>query len=76
MDQRLGSRNGVFIGEKRVVRPTELKEGGIMFIEEYEFKLEIVEIEPDDPSIVRSVKRPMEELDTKHPTTRQLYWHW
>ena len=36
-----------------------------MFIEEYEFKLEIVEIEPDDPSIVRSVKRPMEELDTK-----------
>ena len=60
-----GSRNGVFIGEKRVVRPTELKEGGVMFIEEYEFKLEIVEIEPDDPSIVRSVKRPMEELDTK-----------
>tara|TARA_B100000925_G_C21835479_1_gene399083 strand:+ start:171 stop:623 length:453 start_codon:yes stop_codon:yes gene_type:complete len=60
-----GSRNGVFIGEKRVVRPTELKEGGVMYIEEYEFKLEIVEIEPDDPSIVRSVKRPMEDLDTK-----------
>ena len=36
-----------------------------MFIEEYEFKLEIVEIEPDDPSIVRSVKRPMEDLDRK-----------
>ena len=67
-----GSRNGVFIGEKRVVRPTELKEGGVMFIEEYEFKLEIVEIEPDDPSIVRSVKRPLEELGTKTSDNKTL----
>jgi pSer/pThr/pTyr-binding forkhead associated (FHA) protein len=53
-----GSRNGVFIDGKRVVRPMELKEGGTMIIEDYEFELDIVEIEPDDPSIVRSFKKP------------------
>jgi pSer/pThr/pTyr-binding forkhead associated (FHA) protein len=57
-----GSRNGVFIDGKRVVRPAELKKNGTMKIEDYEFGLEIVEIEPDDPSIVRSVKRPADDI--------------
>ena len=57
-----GSRNGVFVDGKRVVRPTALKENGTMMIEDYEFGLEIVEIEHDDPSIVRSVKRPADEI--------------
>ena len=57
-----GSRNGVFIDGKRVVRPMELSVGKTMLIEDYEFELEIVEIEPDDPSIVRSVRKPIEEV--------------
>ena len=61
-----GSRNGVFIDGKRVVRPMELRVGKTMIIEDYEFELEIVEIEPDDPSIVRSVKKPIEEVSPGH----------
>ena len=32
-----GSRNGVFIDGKRVVRPMELRVGKTMIIEDYEF---------------------------------------
>ena len=52
--QDAGSRNGVFINEKRIVRPTELRPGGKLSIGDHAFILELAEIEDDDPSVIRS----------------------
>jgi len=51
-----GSRNGVFINDKRVVRPTELRPGGKLTIGDHEFILELVDVEDDDPSVIRPSK--------------------
>jgi len=53
--QDAGSRNGVFINEKRVVRPTELKPGAKLTVGDHEFTLELSEVDEDDPSIIRPV---------------------
>ena len=53
--QDAGSRNGVFINEKRIVRPTELRPGGRLRLGPHAFILEISEIEDNDPSIIRPV---------------------
>ena len=53
--QDAGSRNGVFVNEKRIVRPTELRPGGRLRIGPHAFILEISEIEDNDPSIIRPV---------------------
>ena len=50
--QDAGSRNGVFINEKRIVRPTELRPGGRLRLGPHAFKLELSELEDDDPSII------------------------
>ena len=55
--QDAGSRNGVFVNEKRVVRPVELRANSTMTIGEYGFVVELEEISPDDPSIVRPAKK-------------------
>ena len=47
--QDAGSRNGVFVNEKRVVRPVELCANSAMTIGEYGFVVEFEEISPDDP---------------------------
>ena len=52
--QDAGSRNGVFINEKRIVRPTELRPGGKLSIGDHAFILELAEIEDDDPSVIRT----------------------
>ena len=54
--QDAGSRNGVFINGKRVVRPTELRPGGKLTIGPHEFILELTEVEENDPSIIRPVR--------------------
>ena len=51
--QDAGSRNGVFINGKRVVRPTELRPGGKLTIGPHEFILELTEVDDDDPSVIR-----------------------
>ena len=53
--QDAGSRNGVFINEKRVVRPTELKPGAKLTVGDHEFTLELAEVDEDDPSVIRPV---------------------
>ena len=53
--QDAGSRNGVFINEKRVVRPTELKPGAKLTVGDHEFTLELTEVDEDDPSVIRPV---------------------
>ncbi len=53
--QDSGSRNGVFINEKRVVRPTELKPGAKLTVGDHEFTLELAEVDEDDPSVIRPV---------------------
>ena len=53
--QDAGSRNGVFINEKRVVRPTELKPGGKLTVGDHQFSLELAEVDDDDPSVIRPV---------------------
>ena len=50
--QDAGSRNGVFINEKRIVRPTELRPGGRLRVGPHAFILELTELEDDDPSII------------------------
>ena len=52
--QDAGSRNGVFINEKRIVRPTELRPGGKLSIGDHAFILELAEVEDDDPSVIRT----------------------
>ena len=59
--QDAGSRNGVFINGKRVVRPTELRPGGKLTIGPHEFILELAEVEDNDPSVIR----PMRNLEGK-----------
>ena len=51
--QDAGSRNGVFINEKRIVRPTELRPGGRLRMGNHSFVLEISEVASDDPSVIR-----------------------
>jgi len=51
--QDAGSRNGVFINEKRIVRATELKPGGRLRLGVHSFVLELSEIEEGDPSVIR-----------------------
>jgi pSer/pThr/pTyr-binding forkhead associated (FHA) protein len=53
--QDAGSRNGVFINEKRIVRPTELRPGGRLRLGTHSFVLEISEIEENDPSVIRPI---------------------
>ena len=55
--QDAGSRNGVFVDEKRVVRPVELRPNVAMTIGDYGFAIELEEISPDDPSIVRPTRK-------------------
>ena len=59
--QDAGSRNGVFINEKRVVRPTELRPGGRLSLGTHAFVLELAEIEENDPSVIRPVRSPPAE---------------
>ena len=61
-----GSRNGVFINDKRVVRPTELRPGGKLTIGEHEFILELADVEEDDPSVIRPSK-PVKRKQSKAP---------
>ena len=50
------SRNGVFVGGKRVVRPKELRPGVEMEVGDHVFVLEITEVSDDDPSVVRAIE--------------------
>ena len=63
--QDAGSRNGVFINEKRVVRPTELKPGAKLALGEHEFTLELAEVDEDDPSVIRPVTGPSASKSSK-----------
>lgn len=56
--QDAGSRNGVFINEKRIVRPTELRPGGRLRMGNHAFVLELSEIDNDDPSVIRPIAAP------------------
>ena len=56
--QDAGSRNGVFINEKRIVRPTELRPGGRLRMGIHAFVLELSEIDDNDPSVIRPVPSP------------------
>ena len=53
--QDAGSRNGVFINEKRIVRGTELRPGGRLRLGDHSFVLELSEVEEGDPSVIRPV---------------------
>ena len=62
-----GSRNGVFINDKRVVRPTELRPGGKLTIGGHEFLLELVDVEDDDPSVIRPKPQPIVKKSSATP---------
>jgi pSer/pThr/pTyr-binding forkhead associated (FHA) protein len=66
-----GSRNGVFIDEKRVVRPKELRPGSELNIGGHHFTLELDEVAEDDPSIVRPVRSTAVE---KKQQGNPLFW--
>jgi len=68
--QDAGSRNGVFVDEKRVVRPVELRANSAMTIGEYGFVVELEEISPDDPSIVRPAKK--EKTNFRPPKQQRI----
>ena len=72
--QDAGSRNGVFVDEKRVVRPVELRANSAMTIGEYGFVVELEEISPDDPSIVRPAKK--EKTNFRPPKQQRLNVIW
>ena len=65
--QDAGSRNGVFINGKRVVRPTELRPGGKLTIGPHEFILELTEVDEDDPSVIR----PSRNLSNKSADSKK-----
>ena len=67
--QDAGSRNGVFINEKRIVRPTELRPGGRLRLGNHAFILELAEVANDDPSVIR----PMPTVQTKEKTSLSFY---
>ncbi len=48
-----GSRNGVFVNGKRVVRHRQLSPGAEMLIGEHAFTLELAPAFPDDPSVIQ-----------------------
>ena len=62
--QDAGSRNGVFINEKRVVRPTELRPGAKLTIGEHAFVLELAEVNDDDPSVIRPASGAVTKTDS------------
>ena len=72
--QDAGSRNGVFVDEKRVVRPVELRANSAMTIGEYGFVVELEEISPDDPSIVRPAKK--EKTNFRPPKQQRINVIW
>ena len=63
--QDAGSRNGVFINGKRVVRPTELRPGGKLTIGPHEFILELAEVDDDDPSVIRPSRTTVSKSNGK-----------
>ena len=67
--QDAGSRNGVFINEKRIVRPTELRPGGRLRMGNHSFVLELSEVASDDPSVIR----PIPTAQSKEKTSFSLY---
>jgi len=66
--QDAGSRNGVFINEKRIVRATELKPGGRLRLGVHSFVLELSEVEEGDPSVIR----PMPSIPEKKSSSSSL----
>ena len=66
-----GSRNGVFIDDKRVVHPKELRPGSELNIGGHHFMLELDDIPEDDPSIVRPVRGETEEVQKQG---NPLFW--
>ena len=67
--QDAGSRNGVFINEKRIVRPTELRPGGRLRMGNHSFVLELSEVADDDPSVIR----PTPTVQSKEKSALSLY---
>ena len=67
--QDAGSRNGVFINEKRIVRPTELRPGGRLRMGNHSFVLELSEVSDDDPSVIR----PAPTVQSKENRSLSLY---
>ena len=67
--QDAGSRNGVFINEKRIVRPTELRPGGRLRMGNHSFVLELSEIADDDPSVIR----PTPTVQSNEKSSLSLY---
>ena len=64
--QDAGSRNGVFVNDKRVVRPTELKPGAKLTVGDHEFTLELAEVDEDDPSVIRPISGPSLPKSSKY----------
>ena len=59
-----GSRNGVFVNGKRVVRHRQLSPGSELLIGDHAFTLELAPAFPDDPSTVHTpINEPTQILD-------------